>query len=65
MNRKYGPWLKSLSALLINISAVWIALAFITPDPQKSGWEYLTWDVFLGILFYAGSGFIEMKLNNE
>ena len=65
MQRLFRPWLKSISGLFINISAVWFTLAFITPTFDKNNTLILTVDISFGILFLLASVFIEAILDYE
>ncbi len=66
MNRKYRPWLKSLSGLYVNLSAGFFGLAFITPNfidiGTGEGLLRLTKDIGFGILFLLLSGMIEEQI---
>lgn len=68
MFKKLRPWIKSLSALFVNLSAVWITLAIITPNFSNNDPEanlILTVDLVLAILFLLASVSFESVLENE
>lgn len=62
------PWLKTLSGLFINLSASWLALAFITPRISRSLSELLislTSNISYGIVFLVLAVNIEKDLQND
>lgn len=65
MNKKFYPWLKTLSGFFNNISVVWFTLAFITPNFTNGDLLTLTLDVLLGILFLLAAGLIESVLDYD
>lgn len=66
MNKTSHAFLKSLSAVLANLSAAWFTIAFITPNfsnlPFTETTIVLTKDIFLGIVFLLASTLIEKYL---
>lgn len=62
------PWLKTLFGLFINLSASWLALAFITPRISRSLSELLislTSNISYGIVFLVLAVNIEKDLQND
>jgi hypothetical protein len=66
MTKRFIPVMKSLSALLINFSAVWFAFAFITPNYTSisllNSLLLLTKDIAFGMVYLFLSVFIERNL---
>ncbi len=60
------PWLRVLSGLLINLAAVWLTLAFITPNfvdvSSRTGFFILLRDIAYGIMFLLAAVKIEEEL---
>ncbi|MBI4079547.1 MAG: hypothetical protein HY429_04605 [Candidatus Levybacteria bacterium] len=57
--KKYRPLIRAFSGLFVNLSAVWFAVAFITPNfsdiTTPEGFFALTRNVLSGILFLLAS----------
>lgn len=66
MNKTSRAFLKSLSAVLANLSGTWFVLAFVTPNfsnlPLTEIIIVLTKDVLFGIVFLIASALIEKHL---
>lgn len=66
MIRKFRPLIKSLTALAVNISAIYFGLIFIPPHVTNSLFENLvtlTQNTVYGILFLVASVFLEALID--
>lgn len=62
MNKKFRPWIKTLSGFCNNVAVVWLSLAFITPNFIPGDLLTLTLNVLLGIVFLIVAGLLETSL---